>query len=329
MLSNESFRQLRDTVRYTLDYYATRLKVRQLEEEHTLRGVETPASLAQNVWDVLELYEDELPVAAAGHIKAELGKTIEAVREQSEWAQKQSGLLGAMATIGATSMALDHQFNQQLSVLEHYAASLENAAKGTSEANEAIGTIAVQIKQWIQNARATRAVFSPVSDERNRNAVERFRAKPVIETMAGNIRPLLRGVQVEAAAVDPELLLPKTSYPVWMAVFHNLFMNASNAMLDSDTKRIAVSSFQSGRRRGIRVQDTGVGIDLDKAEDMFEPLQRALEISPERRALGYGGTGLGLAIVRMLATDLKADVRFVEPETPFKTCFEMAWTEES
>ena len=50
-------------------------------------------------------------------------------------------------------------------------------------------------------------------------------------------------------------------------------MNASNAMLDSDSKRISVSSFKSGQRRGIRVQDTGVGIDLDKADDLFKATQ--------------------------------------------------------
>ena len=329
LVTNEAFEQLRDTVRYALDYYATRLKVKQLEEAEARRDVEMPASLVQNVWDALEQHESEMPKAAAEQIRRELEKTVEAVREQSEWTKRQSGLLGAMATIGATAMAFDHQFNQQLSVLEHYATSLENAVKEAPEEKKTIGDVAVQIKQWIQNARATRTVFSPVSDERNRNAVERFRAKPVIETMAGNIRPLLRGVRVETSEVDPELLLPNTSYPVWMAVFHNLFMNASNAMLDSDTKRIAVASFRSGRRRGLLVQDTGVGIDLDKADELFEPLQRALEISQERRALGYGGTGLGLAIVRMLATDLKAEVRFIKPEAPFKTCFEMTWTEES
>ena len=99
-------------------------------------------------------------------------------------------------------------------------------------------------------------------------------------------------------------------------------------MLDSDSKQISVSSFESSKRRGIHVQDTGVGIALDKAEVFFEPLKRGLEISPERRALGYGGTGLGLSIVRMLATDLKADVRFVKPTAPFNTCFEMAWNED-
>ena len=329
LVSNEAFFQLRDTVRYALDYYATRLKAKQLEESASNRDVETPASLAQSVWDVLEQHEDEIPKGVATRLKTEMAKTIESIREQSEWTRKQSGLLGAMATVGVTAMALDHQFNQQLNVLEHHATLLSNASGIDTDGKETIGEISRKIKQWIQDARNTRAIFSPIADERNREATRRFRAKPLIAGMADNIRPILRGVAVEVSGIDQDLMLPETSYPVWMAVFHNVFMNCSNAMLDTEVKRISVSSFQSGQRRGLRIQDTGVGIDLDRSESLFEPLQRGLEISPERRALGYGGTGLGLSIVRMLATDLRAEVRFVEPKSPFKTCFEIAWSEGS
>ena len=327
LVSNEAFYQLRDTVRFALDYYSTRLKARQLEEDSRTRRVETPNSLAQNVWDILEQHEDQIPKRVATRLKTEMGKTIESIREQSEWATKQSGLLGAMATVGVTAMALDHQFNQQLNVLEHHAALLDAASGTDSDDTKAISRISQSIRKWIQDARDTRAIFSPIADERNREAVGRFRAKPLVTNIAGNIRPILRGVTVEVSGIDQELMLPETSYPVWMAIFHNLFINCSNAMLDSEVKRIAVSSFQAGRRRGIRIQDTGVGIDLDQAEGLFEPLHRVLEISAERRALGYGGTGLGLSIVRMLATDLRANVRFIEPSAPFKTCFEIAWSE--
>ena len=147
--------------------------------------------------------------------------------------------------------------------------------------------------------------------------------------MADNMRTILRGVSVDVSEVDRDILLPNASYPIWMAIFHNVLMNASNAMLDTETRHIAISSAISGKDRAICVQDTGVGIDLKKAESLFEPLQRGLEISAERRALGYGGTGLGLAIVRLLATDLGATVRFTRPEAPFSTCFELAWREES
>ena len=329
LVSNEAFFQLRDTVRFALDYYATRVKAKQLEEQVSKRVIETPASLAQSVWDVLEQHESEMPKVVVTRLKTEMSKTIDAIREQSEWTRKQSGLLGAMATVGVTAMALDHQFNQQLNVLEHHATLLDSASGISSDGNETVSEVSRKIKQWIHDARNTRAVFSPIADERNREETRRFKAKQLVEGMAHNIRPILRGVAVDVSDIDQDLMLPETSYPVWMAIFNNVFMNCSNAMLDSEVKRISVASFQSGRRSGIRIQDTGVGIDLDKSEGLFEPLQRGLEISAERRALGYGGTGLGLSIVRMLATDLRADVRFVAPAPPFKTCFEIAWSERS
>ena len=329
LVSNEAFHQLQDAVRFALDYYATRLAALRLTEEASRRRIGASSFLVRNVWDVLEKHEGEIPPNVATEIRTELDKTVVSLREQADWTKSQSGLLGAMATVGSTAIAFDHQLNQQLSLLEYHAESLDNLVVANPGIREAIGPIATSIKNWIQGIRDTRAIFSPITDERNRTTVARFRARPLVQSMADNMRAILRGVKVEVSEIDPDMLLPNASYPIWMAIFHNLLMNSSNAMLDSETKHIAVSSAMSGEDRTIRVQDTGVGIDLNKAEDLFEPLKRGLEISAERRALGYGGTGLGLAIVRLLATDLGATVRFTRPEAPFSTCFELTWREES
>jgi signal transduction histidine kinase len=98
-------------------------------------------------------------------------------------------------------------------------------------------------------------------------------------------------------------------------------------MMDTDDKRIVVSSTVRGRRRDILVQDTGVGMDLSSSERFFEPFERTLDISPARRALGLGGSGLGLTIVRMIARNANCRVGFVEPERGFKTAFDLSWSE--
>ena len=328
LVSNRAFHQLQDTVRFALDYYATRLAARRLSEKASRQEVAASSFLVRNVWDVLEKHESEIPPKVATELRTELDKTVESLREQADWTKSQSGLLGAMATVGSTAIAFDHQLNQQLSLLEYHAETLDNLVGASPEIRETVGPVAVNIKNWIQGVRDTRAIFSPITDERYRTKVARFRARPLVRSMADNMRSILRGVRVDVSEVDREMLLPNATYPIWMAIFHNLLMNASNAMLDSDVKQIGVSSTISGKDRSIRVQDTGVGIDLNRAESLFEPLKRGLEISSERRALGFGGTGLGLAIIRLLATDLGATVRFIRPEAPFSTCFELAWREE-
>ena len=329
LVSNGAFRQLQDAVRFALDYYATRLAARRLSDKASQRKVGTSAFLVRNVWDVLDKHEGEIPPKVATELRTELDKTVESLREQADWTKSQSGLLGAMATVGSTAIAFDHQLNQQLTLLEHHAETLDDLGATNPGISEALAPIAASIKDWIQGVRDTRAIFSPITDERNRTTVARFRARALVQSMADDMRTILRGVRVDVSAIDEDVLLPNANYPIWMAIFHNVFMNASNAMLDSETKHIAVSSAVSGESRAIRVQDTGVGIDLKRAESLFEPLKRGLEISAERRALGYGGTGLGLAIVRLLATDLGATVHFTRPDAPFRTCFEFAWREES
>ena len=328
LVSNGAFYQLQDAVRFALDYYATRLAALRLVEKASQSKISASSFLVGNVWEVLEKHENEIPVKVATELRTELDKTVESLRDQADWTRSQSGLLGAMATVGSTAIAFDHQLNQQLSLLEYHAETLDNIVRANPEIKEAVGPVAASIKDWIQGVRDTRAVFSPITDERNRTTVTRFRARSLVQSMADNMRSILRGVRVDLTEVDRDMLLPNASYPIWMAIFHNLLMNASNAMLDSETKQIGVSTTMSGKDRTIRVQDTGVGIDLKKAESLFEPLKRGLEISSERRALGYGGTGLGLAIVRLLATDLGATVQFTRPEAPFSTCFELAWREE-
>lgn len=328
LVNNNAFEQLQNAVRFALDYYATRLSVLRNREKEIERKVESPESVVEDVQSLLERYESDIPKPVASALKAGLEKTIGIVREQSEWSKKQSGLLGAMATAGATAIAFDHQFNQQLNVLQHRVSKLQRALASANENLEPPKTMARQIAEWIGDVRQTRKIFSPISDPRNRDAMGRFKAKPVVENMISNLNPLMRGVKMDADGIDNDLILPYASYPVWMAIFHNLFFNAWNAMLDTKIKRISVSSNRRGRRRAILVQDTGVGIDLERSEGFFEPLTRGLEISEGRRAAGYGGTGLGLSIVRMLATDVSADVEFVSPSKPFTTCFRIAWREE-
>lgn len=328
LVSNGAFHQLQDAVRFALDYYATRLAALRLTEKAARKKVSASGYLVKNVWEVLEKHENEIPPKVATELRKELDKTVDSLREQSNWTRNQSGLLGAMATVGSTAIAFDHQLNQQLSLLEYHVATLDNLVEGDPKIKETVGSVATNIMNWIRDIRDTRTVFSPITDERNRTTIARFKARPLVQSIADNMRAILRGVRVETSDINKHMMLPNASYPIWMAIFHNVFINASNAMLDSETKRISVSSAESGKDCVIRVQDTGVGIDLKQSHSLFEPLKRGLEISEERRALGYGGTGLGLAIVRLLATDLGVTVRFTRPEAPFSTCFELAWREE-
>jgi len=80
-------------------------------------------------------------------------------------------------------------------------------------------------------------------------------------------------------------------------------------------------------RRLLLFEDTGIGVDLDEAEQLFEPFQRRVYVSPDRKSLGLGGNGLGLTIVRMIAEATDCRVAFIKPTGGFATAFCLSWKE--
>ena len=103
-------------------------------------------------------------------------------------------------------------------------------------------------------------------------------------------------------------------------IFANLLTNAvKGAWQDGD---IVASAENSEGALRVRVQNTGVSVDLEDAERWFEPFQSTTqEVNPE---LGQG-MGLGLTITRRVLDYYGVTIRFVEPDPAFSTAIEMSF----
>jgi signal transduction histidine kinase len=328
LVVNKAFDDLYAIVNTALHFYAVQQQRRRLEEIERIRPVESVSEKFGRVDQVLALYQPEIPEPVFEKLKDQVEEAIHASETEAEAITKQIGLLGSLATAGMSAMAYEHEVTKQFHLLENVTEELNAIKSQDRRIQHRIENIAEKLKEWIERARATRAVFSFLMDEDNRNARARFKAKSVVDQVVSQMGMLLRGVTVETTEIDDRLRLPMGGYAEWSAVFQNVFLNAANAMLDAEVRYIAVSSHTRGRTRVIVVQDTGSGVDLETAEDLFKPFIRKLEISPERRALGLGGTGLGLAIVKMIAVNLNCTVSFEEPDEGFSTAFQISWNEQ-
>ena len=103
-------------------------------------------------------------------------------------------------------------------------------------------------------------------------------------------------------------------------VFANLLTNAVKGA--SEDGQIEASADINEGTLQVRVQNTGVAVDLEEAEKWFEPFESTTqEVNP---VLGQG-MGLGLTITRRILDYYGIEIRFVKPDPVFATAIEMTF----
>lgn len=327
LVDNDAFKALHDIVRTALDFYALEEAKRNLRESEALKKTEPLREKFERVDEVLSHYERQIPAPIFDDLRHQVREAIDASESESTAMTQQVSLLGPLATAGISALAYEHEVAKQLNLLDEVAGKLSSIKVRDKQTQQQLRSLAIEVSEWLERARATRALFSSLMDEENRTVRLRFKAQPLIEQINSQMGVLLRGLDIDVSSIDPSLRLPAGSFAEWSAIFQNVFLNALNAMVDSKTKLIAVRSETRGTVRKLLVQDTGTGVDLKTSEELFQPFVRKSKLSPERRALGLGGTGLGLAIVRMIAGNLQCKASFVKPDKNFKTAFQISWNE--
>jgi len=327
LIENGAFEDLKFIVRFALDFYAFQEARRKAQEKEKERPTETLNRTFERFEEVLSEHENDIPKAAYKVIIDQARVVRDASVKEAEVVKAQSGLLATLATAGISAIAYEHEVGKQLQFIEGIVEDIGKVHTGDQSLRQKLDSIACGLKDWVARARATRALFSPLMDEENREAEGRFKAGSLVDQVKTQIAILTRGIPVDTSEIEPDLRLPEGRFTEWSAIFQNVFINAINAMLDCDEKRISVSSQVRGRFRIILIQDTGVGVDLDDSEELFQPFVRKQKISRERRQLGLGGTGMGLPIVRMIAQNRNCRVGFVKPGDGFSTAFSLSWSE--
>jgi len=322
-----ALRDLVSMVRYAFDLYAFEEARRAFERRLRVGPVEPTSLKFERVERVLEYYEPQIPQDVYRDLRERTREATTAATTSQEVALGRMGLLGSLATAGISALAYQHELRKQFAVVESIVERIGEVRTTDPTLRRSLDSLREDLSSWLRRARATNALFDYLADAENIETKRRFHAAEVVEEVKRQTAFFARGIEVDTGEVDEKLLLPGASLAEWGAIFQNVFTNAFNAMVDLEERLLQVSSRATATSREILVQDTGRGVDLGDADRLFEPFEREVEISRERRALGYGGTGLGLTIVRLLADRIGCRVGFVKPDEGFSTAFSLSWRE--
>lgn len=327
LVDNKTSEQLRDIVRYAVDFYATREAARQYNSKELLSPTESLSKKVERVEDIIEHYKDKIPKEIYKPLISDVRDVVQASQVEQERLVRQTGLLGALATTGVSALAYEHETRKYHFELNEVINNLEKIKVADPTTQKQLEGIAKRLRTVVDQSKALRGVFVAMLDEENRTLVSRFKARNLLLDVSDQLGILLHGIRPSTYEIDDSLLLPKAGYAEWSAVFQNILLNAVNATLDKEDRRISISSHSHGDRKTLLIQDTGTGVDLSTSQELFKPFVRKQKISPDRKGLGVGGTGLGLTIVKMICDSIGCDVSFTKPDRDYKTAFQIQWRE--
>lgn len=325
LVDNPAYRELKRVVRWSIDYYATRYQLRQDREISRLRPSEPSQPKLKRLRQTIAEVGSELPPVLHKKLVREVDDYYESVESENLYAGKQAALLAPLAAAGLASLGYEHESNRLVRRLERLVRRLGNV-DGRPASKQELDEVVRDLQKWVEQYRAMRSLFSSLTQEEDREDVRRLRLKPTVKIVLRNTRPLLTRIDTEVEEMPDELLLPLGTMADWQALLQNVLTNASNATLDSTAKLVRISGGQMGRGRNyLQVSDTGIGVERQDSSRLFEPFERRIDVSEERRSLGLAGMGFGLTIVRMICETRHCEYGFVEPESGFATTFRMTW----
>lgn len=323
---NPAFVQLRDLVRFSLDFYANRFRMLSFQAFERGRGSEAPSRKFDRALRALEQNKSEIPNRVYRQLSGELSDARKASAGIEAEVERRAALLGPLASAGMVALALNHELSRESARLESVIRRLRGLAK--RHAIPELIDLAQEFDATRQRLHALQDIFTPLLTDTEAAGLERFKVRPLARQVAQAMKVLMPGVEIDIDGVPADLYFPVGSTAEWSSIFQNLLANAWNAMLDSDRRSIRIrGGEEKGGRQWVRLSDSGqgLGVPLSKSDSLFEPFERKLNVSRSNKSIAIGGQGLGLTIVRMIARRRGVDVAFVEPEDGFSTTFEMSW----
>ena len=323
---NRAFDQLRDLVRFSLDFYANRYRALADGLMQDRRSKESPSAVLSGALQTIEKVKVNLPTEVYSEVRRELIAVDRAVKTESEALDSRAAILGPLATAGMAALAMDHEIAREANLVADVAVALRKLSQEIK--SQTLDKAVADLDTFYKRFNSYRELFSPLAEAEDREATRRLLVPSIAHQVVKSVRPRMSHVAFDFSGIPKDLRFPVGAFVEWSAVLQNVLFNAWDAMLDCEGKKIRFDGATERRSQRLQVSDTGVGlaVPIEESNILFEPFERQTEISTENRSIALGGQGLGLAIVRMIAAQRGAKVRFVAPREGYATTIEIAWT---
>ncbi len=243
--------------------------------------------------------------------------------QQSELKQSKSELderLDELAQANMRLFEMNRLKSDFLATVSHELRTPLNSILGFSEVLSGIDALNDKQRRYVGNIqRSGRMLLDMINDILDLAKMEsgkmeirqsEFRISSVVSTLCEMARPLAEKKNIDLDSDAPATLPPlRQDQAKVQQILNNLLSNAIKFTPEGGRIFISAEQDDHGDLR-LKVADTGIGINPDEQQLVFEKFRQASGVLPDGDAMTreYSGTGLGLSIVRELCRLLGGDV---------------------
>lgn len=240
----------------------------------------------------------------------------------AENAGTESAMLRVLASVGSQMSAFVHEINSSLGMAQGVEKSIERLlgqefpAATRRELNRALKSIADLRRQLERQASYLIDINSPDA-RRRRSRVSIYSRFESAERLLQRVAEQ-KGITIKNDI--PEGLKSPPMFPAELtSIFTNLLTNAIKAASSGGKVRASGRAVESGGV-SVRIENTGVKVDLEEAERWFAPFESTT--TNVDSVLGQG-MGLGLTITRNILEQYDCSISFVKPSPSYATAVEI------
>jgi PAS domain S-box-containing protein len=200
---------------------------------------------------------------------------------------------GRLGVIGAFVQAVSHDFRTSLATIETSRYLIEKTFNSINPMKTLARLTTIQqsvghLTQQLENLQTLSALIAPKTEMSGMN-------KLVNDLILAQV-PAAQRKNI-ALIFAPELYLSPVVADIGEVrrAINHLLLNALNYTPEGG--KVNVRTYQANKMVSVEIRDSGIGIEADALEQIFDFFYRA----DPSRSLESGGVGLGLSIVRMIA----------------------------
>lgn len=331
LIENEAFNALRRfvllgvywmTVQYGRLTYTAREARREKRQADASDA--TTAKILEEAQELLKQIKDSSTEGQSASIRSLENKILFAVQQSNKEREEsisERSLLRVLASAGTTVSVMHHQLREVIDGVRSLYNDLRDLGQSVPpSAKMGFVRLLEQAQIWREQTENQVELLSILLGEDARHKRTRPNLRNFVEKVKKSFLMYMRDYRVAFDnAVPTNVRTPQLFEAELGAIFFNAMSNSLKAVRTTGDKRIGVQARRENGDLVIDILDTGVGVELEQREKVFNPFVTTSVPDP---ILGVG-TGIGLTVVRDIVESYNGTVQFVDPTSPWVTCLEI------